>query len=297
MTRSRLAPTGNHSHLCPIALLSLLLISGSTFLRAADSEILYVHVDHIGTPTAMTNELQQVVWRANHLPFGKANISNSSYSNPVRFPGQYLDEEIELHYNYFRHFDPEVGRYTQSDPLGIYGELSTYNYAGANPSKFVDPLGLVRWTGTQFGAMFLTAGFSYFKLTSDCVDGKQATVTLLAAGPGFGLGLTASGSGGDVVIEDSLSFINPDALAGGFGAYFSASAALSIPLTPEKKVGQLIATGGKDPGDGLSASIIKLDEAGAASAGTIRGIDVGLNFMVGSSTVIDLLMTECLCEN
>jgi RHS repeat-associated protein len=60
----------------------------------------------------------------------------------VILPGQYLDEETGLHYNYFRDYDPVVGRYTQSDPLGLLGGLNTYSYALNNPIGLYDPYGL-----------------------------------------------------------------------------------------------------------------------------------------------------------
>ena len=60
----------------------------------------------------------------------------------LRFPGQYLDRETGLHYNYFRDYDPQTGRYVQSDPIGVRGGLNTYLYALARPISLSDPLGL-----------------------------------------------------------------------------------------------------------------------------------------------------------
>lgn len=61
----------------------------------------------------------------------------------LRFPGPCYDDETGLHYNYFRDYEPDMGRYTESDPIGLAGELNTYAYVGSNPLRFVDPLGLV----------------------------------------------------------------------------------------------------------------------------------------------------------
>ena len=83
----------------------------------------YVHNDHLGTPQTITDQQQKIVWQANYDPFGKATLLINTLENNVRFPGQYYDAETGLHYNYFRYYDPEVGRYITSDPIGLAGGL------------------------------------------------------------------------------------------------------------------------------------------------------------------------------
>lgn len=46
------------------------------------------------------------------------------------------------HYNYFRDYDPAIGRYIQSDPIGLDSDLNTYAYVRGQPLNQVDPLGL-----------------------------------------------------------------------------------------------------------------------------------------------------------
>ena len=83
-----------------------------------------------------------VVWQARSTAFGKAEIQVETVENPLRFPGQYFDAETGLHYNFHRYYDPETGRYTQADPIGLAGGINSYAYVGNNPVNLLDPYGL-----------------------------------------------------------------------------------------------------------------------------------------------------------
>jgi len=60
------------------------------------------------------------------------------------FPGQYFDQETQLHYNYFRDYDASLGRYTTSDPIGLDAGINTYLYVENNPLAYFDLLGLAK---------------------------------------------------------------------------------------------------------------------------------------------------------
>jgi RHS repeat-associated protein len=90
----------------------------------------------------MTDSAGTTVWKAAYEPFGKATITVSSVPNNLRYDGQYFDQETGLHYNGARYYDPKIGRYISSDPIGLRGGLNTYLYARANPLRYIDPLGL-----------------------------------------------------------------------------------------------------------------------------------------------------------
>ncbi|WP_192893882.1 RHS repeat-associated core domain-containing protein, partial [Morganella morganii] len=72
------------------------------------------------------------------------------YSQNLRFQGQYLDRETGLHYNTFRYYDPDTGRFTQHDPIGLAGGLNLYQYA-PNALVWVDPWGWARYGNTGGG--------------------------------------------------------------------------------------------------------------------------------------------------
>jgi len=70
----------------------------------------------------------------------------------LRYQGQYLDRETGLHYNLFRYYDPQCGRFTQPDPIGLAGGLNQYTYV-KNPLTWVDPQGLVGCRLTKVDAV------------------------------------------------------------------------------------------------------------------------------------------------
>jgi RHS repeat-associated protein len=111
----------------------------------SQAEMLYVLTDHLGTPQVITNGQNQTVWKATVHPFGEVESPVALVDNPIRFPGQYFDSETGLHYNYFRDYDPGVGRYLQSDPIGLAGGWNVYVYVYNSPVQWVDPKGLDIW--------------------------------------------------------------------------------------------------------------------------------------------------------
>jgi len=88
-----------------------------------------LHTDHLNTPRLATDATGAVVWRWNGNAFGDTAPTGTATLN-LRFPGQLYDAESGLHYNWHRYYDPKIGRYVTSDPVGLAGGLNTYTYVG-----------------------------------------------------------------------------------------------------------------------------------------------------------------------
>jgi len=144
----------------------------NTAANPANVDIFYVHPDHLGTPRVSTrsvalggvttgpNAVNKAVWRWDSDAFGTSLDNSKPVENPQqvtgtasqvtaasfrvsnRFPGQVFDAEAGKQYNYFRDYDANLGRYAESDPIGLEAGMSTYAYVGQRPAMKRDPYGL-----------------------------------------------------------------------------------------------------------------------------------------------------------
>jgi RHS repeat-associated protein len=129
----------------------------------------YYHNDHLGTPRELSGEAGEIQWAATYKAWGntltveweqtsanahaqrneipaaqietKADENLEEIYRPLRFQGQYYDNETGLHYNRFRYYDPDCGRFVSQDPIGLLGGINSFQYA-PNASGWVDPSGL-----------------------------------------------------------------------------------------------------------------------------------------------------------
>ena len=163
----------------PILFFIWTVLISFVFITNAQAATYYFHNDHLGTPQVVTDDSQNVVWQGEYDPFGKATETVATVEQNLRFPGQYLDRETGLHYNYFRTYDPATGRYTQSDPIGLGGGVSTYGYVHQNPLRGIDPLGLVTCVLISKGDLPIP-GYDGHK------NGSHSTVWASGGGPGSG---------------------------------------------------------------------------------------------------------------
>ena len=108
-----------------------------------EQHIYYFHTDLNGMPEELTDEAGEIVWECSYQLWGKPvqEITHTEIQQNLRYQGQYLDRETGLHYNTFRYYDPDTGRFTQPDPIGLLGGFNLYQYA-PNGLTWIDPWGL-----------------------------------------------------------------------------------------------------------------------------------------------------------
>ena len=111
-------------------------------LSPGAGQVYFLHNDRLGTPQAGTDGSQNEVWSASYGPFGEMSDTPALIVQNLRLPGQEFDADTGLYHNGFRDYAPRLGRYIQSDPLGLAAGLNTYTYAKANPVNATDRLGL-----------------------------------------------------------------------------------------------------------------------------------------------------------
>ena len=105
----------------------------------------YFHCDQIGIPREMTDKDGNLLWFGNYTGWGRlkeeTKVTDSAYQ-PFRLQNQYADRETGLHYNFFRYYEPDAGRFVNQDPIGLMGGDNLYWFA-PNVQMWLDPLGLL----------------------------------------------------------------------------------------------------------------------------------------------------------
>ena len=132
-------------------------------------EIHYFHCDQIGIPREMTDKDGNLVWFGNYTGWGRlkeeTKVTDSAYQ-PFRLQNQYADRETGLHYNFFRYYEPDAGRFVNQDPIGLMGGENLYAF-GLNTKAWVDPLGL---------ASKATAKMQPYRFSDVSVKGPHADI-------------------------------------------------------------------------------------------------------------------------
>ncbi len=154
----------------PLAVVDAITLLARLRHDTATPVMLNVHADHLGRPVKMTNSAKASVWDVTYTPWGAPHTLTGAQTLNERFPffwpaygrttvvpargrllvGNRRPKKSGLHYNWHRHYDLSLGRYTQPDPLGFVDGPSVYGYVRGRPLTLVDFAGLyTEWTGQE----------------------------------------------------------------------------------------------------------------------------------------------------
>jgi RHS repeat-associated protein len=176
----------------PVAKLEAAHASGN---KTGHDRALAIHANHRGEPTAMSDEHQRIVWKTSSDAWGYVDAKQTAAQDAelnIRLPGQYYDEESDLHDNWHRSYDPRPtsalkGNYLSPDPLGYPDGPDAYAYVNGDPINRVDPMGLYEEDVHYYLIVFLArvAGMNPTQAhtigsASQFVDDNQLTTPILA---------------------------------------------------------------------------------------------------------------------
>jgi len=264
----------------------------------------FIEADHLNTPRLIENQTQQAVWRWDQQEPFAVTVPDENQSGlgafefPLRFAGQYADKETNLHYKYFRDYDASIGRYAESDPLGLGGGINTYLYSGASPLTRIDPSGLVDWTGYQFAfASGFGAGYSQMDLFSECKCGRRYHIVVHGIGGAASVGVRLSATISEVTLDDGSACPDPTAFMGGYGSVSAGGTVNALPM----RGGSIVGIGARGPGVGASVGISRFGDVSQPVtfnsardvASPVIGRDLSITAVAGVTIVNVISVSDC----
>ncbi|HPC96721.1 MAG TPA: RHS repeat-associated core domain-containing protein [Sedimentisphaerales bacterium] len=105
----------------------------------------FYHYDALGSVVALSDADGDTVQVYEYDVYGQVAASDPNHPNRFMFTGHEFDTETGLYYYRARYYNPTIGRFLQTDPIGYEGGMNMFGYCGNNSLNCVDPLGL-DWT-------------------------------------------------------------------------------------------------------------------------------------------------------
>jgi RHS repeat-associated protein len=112
-------------------------------IDVADGNAVYhYHYDGLGSVVALTDSAGNAVQLYEYSAFGRVAASDPNHTNPFLFTGRRFDAEAGLYYYRARYYNPHIGRFLQTDPIGYDDDINWYRYCENSPVNLTDPYGL-----------------------------------------------------------------------------------------------------------------------------------------------------------
>jgi RHS repeat-associated protein len=246
--------------------------------------VYYFHLGHDGAPRRLTDAAGRIVWMADYGVFGDVLRHEGALRQPLRFAGQYADDETGLYYNLARYYAPELGRYISKDPLDFASGPNPYLYCYNDPLGGRDPTGLLSgWAKIAVAAAAIAVGVVVIVVAAPVVIAAVAGAAVTASAIGCagavvaGAGLVGMGVGLELAPDGCVACQKKMAIDMGIAFAGAALTGMSMALFPPLAGAGLALAGGGAVGGGSALGL-----AGIA-VGVLGVLGAGIHAITGES--------------